>query len=243
MDWSSGPSPLIIAHRGASADAPENTMAAFALAAELGAHGVEFDVRLSADGNIVIMHDDTVDRTTNGSGRVSEFSVAALRELDAGMGQPVPTLDEVFEAFGPSMLYNVELKEFGLWGRGLESAVADRIDAYHVHNQVLVSSFNPLSVRRARRQLSATTMTGLVWMKGPRNLLHLLAPSHADHPHYSLVDEAYMAWARERGLRVHVWTVDDAEEARRLAALGVQALITNKPRDMVAALDAGEQSI
>lgn len=242
MDWLSGPSPLIIAHRGASADAPENTMAAFGLAADQGAHGVEFDVRLSADGNIVIMHDDTVDRTTNGSGRVSELSVAALRELDAGMGQPVPTLDEVFEAFGPSMLYNVELKEFGLWGRGLESAVADRIDAYHLHNQVLVSSFNPLAVRRARRQLSATTMTGLVWMKGPRSLRYLLAPTHADHPHYPLVDEAYMSWARERGLRVHVWTVDDVEEARRLAALGVHALITNRPHDIAAALDVGVES-
>lgn len=239
MDWLSGRVPLIIAHRGASADAPENTIAAFALAAEQGAHGIEFDVRLSADGNIVIMHDDTVERTTNGTGRVSKMSAAALRELDAGGGQPVPTLDEVFEAFGPSMLYNVELKEFSLWGKGLEEAVADRIDAYHLHNQVVVSSFNPLAVRRARRHLSATTMTGLVWMKGPRNVRHLLAPARADHPHYSLVDEAYMAWARERGLRVHTWTVDDEQEARRLVALGVHALLTNRPRAIIAALRAG----
>lgn len=242
MDWLSGPFPLIIAHRGASADAPENTMAAFALAAEQGAHGVEFDVRLSADGNIVIMHDETVDRTTNGRGRVSKMSAGALRELDAGEGQPVPMLDEVFEAFGPSMLYNVELKEFGLWGKGLEEAVADRIDAYHLHNQVVVSSFNPLAVRRARRRLSATTMTGLVWMKGPRMLRQLLAPAQADHPHYPLVNETYMAWARERGLRVHTWTVDDAEDARRLADLGVHALLTNRPREISAALDAGKLS-
>lgn len=214
-------------------------MAAFSLATEQGAHGIEFDVRLSADGNVVIMHDDTVDRTTNGTGRVSKMTAAALRELDAGGGQPVPTLDQVFEAFGPSMLYNVELKEFGLWGKGLEEAVADRIDAYHLHNQVLVSSFNPFAVRRARRRLSATTMTGLVWIKGSRRLLHLLAPVQADHPHYSLVDEAYMAWAAERGLRVHTWTVDSAREARRLATLGVHALLSNKPSEIVAALTGG----
>lgn len=242
MDWLSGPTPLIIAHRGASADAPENTMAAFGLAMEQGAHGIEFDVRLSVDGNVVIMHDATVDRTTNGTGRVSKMSAAALRELDAGGGQPPPTLDDVFEALGPSMLYNVELKEFGLWGKGLEEAVADRIDAYHLHNQVLVSSFNPLAVRRVRRYLSVTTLTGLVWMKGPRTLSHLLASAQADHPHYPLVDEAYMAWARERGLRVHTWTVDEVREARRLVALGVHALITNRPGEIIAGLDAGELS-
>ncbi|HZD10977.1 MAG TPA: glycerophosphodiester phosphodiesterase family protein [Candidatus Binatia bacterium] len=236
MDWLSDKLPLIIGHRGASAEAPENTLAAFALAVEQGADGVEFDVQLSADGNVVIMHDATVDRTTNGSGPVSRLTSSELRALDAGMGQPVPTLDDVFEAFGPSMLYNIELKVSGLWGKGLESAVADRIDAYHLHNQVVVSSFDPLSLRRARRQLSATTMTGFLWMRGPRALRNLLASTPADHPYFPLVDEGYMAWARERSLRVHVWTVDDPQEARQLAVLGVHALITNRPREIVAAL-------
>lgn len=238
MDWFSGPFPLVIGHRGASADAPENTLAAFALALEQGAQGVELDVRLSADGNVVVIHDATVDRTTDGSGRVSRLNAAHLRRLDAGMGQPVPTLDDVFEAFGPAMLYNIELKESGLWGKGLESAVADRIDAYHLHNQVVVSSFNPLSLRRARRQLSTTTMTGSLWMRGPHFLYRMLAlQPPADHPHHPLVDDAYMAWARTHDLRVHVWTVDEAREARRLAALGVHALITNRPRAIATALE------
>jgi glycerophosphoryl diester phosphodiesterase len=238
MDWLSGPFPLIIGHRGASSDAPENTIAAFALALEQGAQGVELDVRLSADGNIMVIHDATVDRTTDGTGHVSRLSAGALRGLDAGMGQPVPTLDDVFQAFGPAMLYNIELKGSGLRATGLENAVADRIDAYHLHNQVVVSSFNPLSLRRARRQLSQTTMTGFLWMRGPRFLRRLLAgQAKADHPYYPLVDEAYMVWARDRGLRVHTWTVDEEHEARRLAALGVQALITNRPRAIAAALE------
>jgi len=238
MDWLSGPFPLIIGHRGASAFAPENTVAAFGLAAEQGAHGVELDVRLSADGNVVVMHDATVERTTNGAGRVSRLSSAQLRALDAGMGQPVPTLDDVFQAFGPGLLYNVELKDYGLWGKGLEGAVADRIDAYHLHSQVVVSSFDLLALRRARDRLSATTMTGMLWMRGPRVLRHLLLNTPADHPHHLLVDEEYMAWARSRNLRVHVWTVDDPHEARRLAKLGVHALITNRPAEIAEVLSA-----
>lgn len=239
MDWLTGPFPLVIGHRGASAEAPENTLAAFGLALEQGAAGVEFDVRLSADGNVVVIHDATVERTTNGKGRVAQMSARELRALDAGMGQPVPTLDDVFEAFGPSMLYNVELKVGGLWDKGLAGAVADRVEAFHLQNHVVVSSFDPLAVRRARLQLPATTMTGFLWMNGrtaQRVMRQIAGRAEADHPYYPLVDEAYMAWARERNLRVHVWTVDDVQEARRLAALGVHALITNRPREIAAAL-------
>lgn len=229
MDWYTGDLPLIIGHRGASASAPENTLAAFGQAAEQGAQGVELDARLAADGNVVVMHDRTVSRTTGGSGAVAGLTTAELRSLDAGLGQPVPTLDDVFQTFGPALLYNVELKDWGLRGQGLAIAVADRIAAYHLENQVVVSSFNPLAVRRARRHLSRTTMTAVIWDRRPRWLWHLPAETEADHPHYSLVDEAYMAWALEQGYRVHVWTVDEPGDARRLARLGVHALITNKP--------------
>lgn len=239
MDWySSDIPPLIIGHRGASADAPENTLAAFGLAAEQGAHGIEFDVRMSADGNVVVMHDATVDRTTAGTGAVARMTTEDLRALDAGLGQPVPTLDDVFQTFGPALLYNVELKGCGLWGRGLEEAVADRIAAYHLQNQVVVSSFNPLCVRRARSALSQSTMVALVWAYGPRWLSHLGLQAEADHPYHRKVDEAYISWARRQGLRVHVWTVDDPSEAQRLAGLGVQAIVTNQPRTIREALYA-----
>jgi glycerophosphoryl diester phosphodiesterase len=229
MDWLTAPTPLIIGHRGASADAPENTLAAFGLAVAQGADGIELDVQLSADGWPVIMHDRDVARTTNGSGMVSRLTVAQLRELDAGDGQGAPTLDDLFEMLGPQALYNIELKDFGWRSRGLEAAVADRIEAHHLQNRVLVSSFNPLSVRRARRELPRTTPVGLIRDTGLRRYTYLLADGEADHPHHSLVDEAYMAWARQKGFRVHVWTVDDPAEARRLVALGVHGVITNKP--------------
>ncbi len=242
MDWLTGPFPLVLGHRGASAYAPENTLAAFALALEQGAHGVEFDVQLSADGQVVVIHDATVERTTNSRGRVAQLTAAELRALDAGGGEGVPTLDDVFEAFGPRMLYNVELKVGGLWDRGLARAVAVRIAAFQLQNHVVVSSFNPLALRWARRELSTTTMTAFLWYKSPvarRAIQPLLPVVQADHPYHPLVDERYMAWMRKLRLRVHVWTVDEIEEARRLAALGVHALITNKPREIAAALRPG----
>ncbi len=229
MDWRAVQTPLIIGHRGASTEAPENTLAAFGLAAAQGADGVELDVRLSADGDVVVIHDATVDRTTGGRGQVRALRTAELQALDAGMEQGIPTLDDVFLAFGPSLLYNVELKDFGLTDGGLTVAVADRIEAYHLQNQVVVSSFNPLAVRRARKNLSRSTMVAVIWERGPRGLRHLGVRAEADHPHYSLVNQAYMAWAREHGYRVHVWTVDEPAEAQRLAALGVHGIITNKP--------------
>lgn len=229
MDWHAAPTPLIIGHRGASAEAPENTLAAFGLAVEQGADGVELDARLSADGDVVVIHDATVERTTGQSGKVRALRTAELQALDAGMEQGIPTLDDVFLTFGPSLLYNVELKDFGLGDNGLAVAVADRIEAYHLENQVVVSSFNPLAVRRARKHLSRSTMVAVIWERGPRWLRHLGVSAEADHPHYSLVDQAYMAWARDNGYRVHVWTVDEPAEAQRLAVLGVHGIITNKP--------------
>ena len=228
-DWFSSPTPLIIAHRGASADAPENTISAFALAAEQSADGIELDVQLSADGVPVIIHDSHVDRTTNGQGAVSKLSLEQLQSLDAGDGRPVPTLDQLFEIFGPTLLYNIELKS-GFWpDSNLAAAVAERIEGHHLEDRVLVSSFNLFTVQQARRYLGTRTPVALIRMNGISAVGHNFLASQADHPYYRLVDEDYMTWAARRNLRVNVWTVDDVAEAQRLARLGVQGIITNKP--------------
>lgn len=230
MDWMSPTdSPWVIGHRGASHDAPENTLAAFGLALDQGAVGVELDVQLSADGWPVVIHDFTVDRTTDGSGVVTKMKLAELQALSAGQGQTISTLDEVFEAFGPRLLYNIEIKEFRWRDSGLEAAVADQVVAHNLAGNVLISSFSPFAVRRCRRYFPRTVPVALIRENTWTQHLYLLADGEADHPHYSMVDEKYMAWAAQRGYQVNVWTVDEPEEARRLARLGVHALITNQP--------------
>ena len=237
---------LNIAHRGASAAAPPNTLAAFKKAVELGADGIEFDVHFSADGVPVVIHDFTVDVTTDGSGRVADLTLAQLKQLDAGTrfdpaftGERIPTLDEVLEAvrgrrgWGGELLLNVELKTTSLGDNGLERAVITLVEQHSLSRRVLFSSFNPFSLRRAKR-IAPHIPVGLLYDQGlslplRRAWLAFLAPHEARHPHYKMVDARYMAWARRRGYRVNTWTVDDPAEMRRLVGLGVNGIITNVP--------------
>jgi glycerophosphoryl diester phosphodiesterase len=222
--------PLVLGHRGASAYAPENTLAAFELAVGQGADGIEFDVQLSADGWPVVMHDSRVERTTNGHGEVAKLSLSELRSLDAGDGRPPPTLDEVFDFVGRRLsLLNVEIKGFGARTHGIEEAVAECILSHGLVDQTIVSSFDPRVVRCARRLLPRQTLVGLIRAPGLLKLTRWLVQSDTDHPHHSLIDEAYMRWARKRGFHVYAWTVDEPTEAARLARLGVDAIISNKP--------------
>lgn len=226
--WLTSTRPLIIGHRGASADAPENTPAAFALALEQNADGIEFDVQLCADGVAVVMHDDTVDRTCDGTGRVADLTLADLRLMTIENEHVIPTLDEVFELLGREALYNVELK-MGGDGERLAAAVARSVGAHGLGGRALISSFSPLVVRQARRHLPAAVPVAHLRERRLTRLAHLLVHAQADHPDHALVDEALMEWARGRDLRVNVWTVDDPIEAGRLIRLGVHGLITNRP--------------
>ncbi|MCX7683163.1 MAG: glycerophosphodiester phosphodiesterase family protein [Anaerolineae bacterium] len=233
---------LNIAHRGASLVAPPNTLAAFKMAAQLGADGIECDVHLSADGVPVVIHDFTVDATTDGSGRVCEMTVAELKRLDAGTsfspafaGERIPALEEVLEAVGESLLINIELKTTTLRDNGLERAVVSLLESYGPARQgrVLLSSFNPLSLRRVKR-LSPHLPVGLLYAPDlplplRRAWLAPLVPHEARHPQHSMVTASYMSWARRHRYWVHTWTVNDADEMRRLLALGVEAIMTDVP--------------
>jgi glycerophosphoryl diester phosphodiesterase len=241
--WLTATRPLIIGHRGASADAPENTLAAFSLALEQNADGIELDVQLCAGGAPVVMHDDTVDRMCDGIGRVADLTLAELRRLTIAGEHPIPTLDDVFDLLGRRTLYNVELKALGFDDGGLAAAVAGVIAAHNVADRVLISSFSPFTVREARRQLPRVVPVGLLRAHRLMRLAHAFVPAEADHPAHALVDEALMAWARRKGVRVNAWTVDDPAEARRLARLGVHGIITNRPALIRAALNVRSQQL
>ncbi len=238
--------PLNFGHRGAPTVAPENTLASFQKAREMGADGIELDVMLCADGKVVVSHDFSVERTTDGQGRVAEITQAQLRALDAGAwfaaqfaGQRIPTLREVVQWAGKDMLLNIELKSMSLRTDGLEEKVIAIVREYHLESRVVLSSFNPFAIRRVK-QMAPDLHTGLLYAgKLPiylrRAWLRPFAHPDALHPQYGLVNDAYLLWARGKGCRVNVWAPDELNDLQRLVAQGVDMIITDRP-DLLAAV-------
>lgn len=244
---------LNFGHRGASHDAPENTLAAFRLAALYGADGVELNVRLSADGEVIVIHNDAVDATTDGTGLTEEKTLAELKELDAGSyfgpefaGERIPTLGEVFEAFGARLLVNVELKGLSYKADGLEAAVADLVVRYNMQGRVLISSSNPLRLHRMRRVAPHLPLGYLHDWETPLHrrwlafLLMLWVQPEADHPHVDCVTREYLARSRRRNQRVNVWVANEPDQMRDLRELGVDVIMTDRP-DLLRAVLQGER--
>lgn len=227
--WFNAPGTLIIGHRGASVAMPENSLAAFGLAVEQGADGIETDVRLSKDGRPVLVHDATLQRLNGNPSKVCDLTVAELKREDIGQGQTVALLGDLFELFGDATLYNLELKDFGLRDQGLVDRVAEEVAAYGLQSQTLISSFNPILVRRAQHRFPAQVPVALIRGPGVYRHTRWVVDTGVENPHFSLVDEAYMASATKVGRHIFVWTVDDVNEARRLCDLGVNGIITNEP--------------
>ena len=227
------PSPVIFAHRGASAHAPENTLAAFELALQQGADAIELDVKLSADGIPVVIHDPTVDRTTDGSGTVSNLSLAALKELDAGEGQKIPTLDEVFSTVGGKILINVELTNYKTRDDQLVDKVVEVVKKHNLAEKIIFSSFLPKNLTRAA-ELLPQTPRGLLALPNflgwfVRNILFKRGNYQALHPELRDARKKSIASTHHMGRRVHVWTVNKAEDMRRLADWGVDGIFTDDP--------------
>ena len=230
--------PKIIAHRGASAHAPENTIAAFQLALEQGADGIELDVILSKDGHLVVIHDDTVDRTTGGKGYVRDMNLEELKSLDAGEGQSIPTLDEVFEEFGGRLIINVELKNYTSVFDGLPIETAKLVKKHQLGESVIVSSFNPFNLPRFHARMPEVDLGLLTQPNTAKKWVWRLFKYDALHPHFSDVDQVLVAALHSRNRKVNVWTVDEPSEIQRLAALEVDSIITNDPKAAREVLEA-----
>jgi glycerophosphoryl diester phosphodiesterase len=233
--------PLVIAHRGSSAHTPENTLAAFQLAAEQGADAIELDVDLTRDGHAIVLHDATLDRTTDGSGAVHELTLEEIRRLDAGMwksaafkGERVPLLAEVFAAVGQRVLINVEVKSMSLRSNGVEAKVAALVQQHDLFERVIVSSFNPFALRRIK-QIEPRLACGLLYAPDLPIVLRQawLAPliPHLDarHPHHSQVKASVVEQWHARGQRVNVWTVNDAATLHAMVLAGVDGIIGDDP--------------
>jgi glycerophosphoryl diester phosphodiesterase len=234
------PAPLVIAHRGASRFAPENTLAAFRLAADQGAHAVELDAKLSADGVVCVIHDATVNRTTHGSGAVNALSLIQIKSLDAGSffgqqfsGEPIPTLEEVFDAVGSRLLINVELTNYASPSDRLVEKTVELVRAFHLEGKILFSSFHPLNLMRARQLLPEVPCAILAlpgrggwWARS--FLLRSISPQ-AVNPYFTDASPAFINRQHETGRKVNVWTVDEPPDLEQMALAGVDGLITDDP--------------
>lgn len=232
--------PIIFAHRGASLYAPENTLAAFKLAVEQGADAIELDAKLTADGEVVVIHDQTVDRTTEGTGKVNQHKIQELKRLDAGShfdagfkGEQIPTLSEVFETVGRSILINIELTNYGSPFDELPKKVAQLVVLHGMQDSVLFSSFNPLALRRIHSLLPETSI-GLLALPGGlgalmRSRFNSIVPHHALHPEKRDVTPQLLERLHQNGKRVYVYTVNKAETMHHLFTIGVDGIITDDP--------------
>lgn len=229
---------LCIAHRGFSGSYPENTLLAFEKAIEAGADGIELDVHLSKDGVPVICHDEELNRTTNGSGLLCEYTLEELKTFDAsyiykgkyGVNR-IPTLREYFELIQATRLItNIELKNGCIDYPGLEQKVLELIDEFRLRGRIILSSFNHYSVQRAKR-LAPDIPCGLLYDAWLVNAQDYCKDVGADclHPSYYCLTQEAVSTYLAAGLQINTWTVNDPEDMRRLASLGVTAVITNYP--------------
>lgn len=233
-----------IAHRGGGALRPEETLIAYTHALSVGAAVIEMDLHASADGVVVLMHDDTVDRTTDGSGLIRELSLEALRELDAGydfspdggethpfraMGVQVPTLEEVLETF-PDAVYLMEIKQSE---PDIVPAVLALLEAHDVGTRVVVASFNDATIEAVRASpldLQTAMSTGeMVAFVAAMDDPEYAPPCHFIQPPWDLCSEEFVERAHTLDLKVHPWTVNGAALMEELIGRGVDGIMTDDP--------------
>ncbi|MHC1785923.1 MAG: glycerophosphodiester phosphodiesterase [Christensenellales bacterium] len=229
----------ICGHRGASGYAPENTLEAFKLAADMGADAVELDVHLTRDGQLLVAHDEKVDRVSNGTGLIADLTLAQIKKLDFNKLHPeyeaakAPTLGEVYELLQPTGLkINVELKNSINLYPGMEEKCLALAAKMGMESRILYSSFNHYSVLRVK-QIDSHAVCGLLFDS------ILISPwqyardhgMDALHPHYgqTLFFEDFCQKAHQAGLMVNVWTVNNERDMKRVIEVGCDMLITNYP--------------
>lgn len=230
--------PLVWAHRGASGYAPENTLAAFQKAVDLGADGVELDIQLTKDDQIVVIHDETIDRTSDGKGWVKDYTLEELRAFNYNRTKPeykhadIPTMREVFELLKPTGLFiNIEIKTGVVFCEKIEEKILALTKEMGMEDRVCYSSFNHYTVTRIHA-LKPDAEVGFLYADGPIDM-----PSYgvkhgvnALHPAlYNLQYDGFVKECKEKGLKLNVWTVNERPYMEMCCQYGVDAIITNYP--------------
>lgn len=228
----------IIAHRGASGYAPENTIPSFEKALEMGAEGIELDVHMTRDGELVVIHDHTIDRTSDGSGMIKDFSLDEVRKFDFGSwfssdfkGVTIPTLKEVFNLLeGWEGLFNIEIKSGPIFYPGIEEKLVAMVKEQKFKGRVIFSSFNHYSLLDIKKADSSMEI-GLLYMAGlvsPWDYAKSLG-AEALHPlFYNIIPEIIMG-CRKNKIELNPFTVDGEKEIEMILRAGVDGIITNYP--------------
>lgn len=216
---------LIIAHRGASGYEPENTLNSVKKALELGADMVEVDVHVSKDGQIMVIHDARLERTTNGRGYVRDLTLKELKKLDAGLGERIPTLEEVIELMRGEAQLAVEIKV-----PGIEEKVLQIIKENELENDSLFTSFYHPVLKHVR-ELDPNVKTGVIIASRPIKPAQLAIDANANAllPKHTYVDLHMVEESHKHNLTIYPWTIDTINEIRPLVKMGVDGIVTNKP--------------
>ena len=219
---------MIIGHRGAAALEPENTLLSIERAMDIGVDAVEIDVHLSKDKELVVIHDATVDRTTNGTGPVSSYTVQEIKRLDAGKGEAIPTLQEVIDLIDRRMMLVIELKE-----EGTERSVVDIIIQNNLFDKAYVISFWHRLVKTVK-EMDSRIKTGVLLVGSPVDAcIATQASANALVMKYTFVDREFVKIAHDKGLKVFIWNIDDQNLLKPYVDMGVDAIGSNDPRVLV----------
>lgn len=226
------------AHRGASGYYPENTLISFEKAIGMGCGGIETDLHLTKDGVLVLIHDEKISRTTNGTGWVKDYSYKKLSKLDAGSwlskefcGERIPTAEELICLVkDKDIIINFELKNGIVPYEGMEEKTIDLIHKYNMQHKVILSSFNHYSMARCR-EISEGIKTGVLYEEGlykPYNYAKT-AGANAIHPNYQVINEEIVKESKAAGIDVNIYTVNDEKHMRHFVNMKVDGIITNYP--------------
>jgi glycerophosphoryl diester phosphodiesterase len=223
----------VVGHRGAPKDAPENTLLSFKRAIDIGVDWIEFDLRESADGVLVVIHDETVDRTTDGKGKVLEMAFEELERLDAGNGQRIPSLWQVIDLARGRVKMDMEIKE-----KGIEEGVVDTIKSNGIVDQCMVSSFMPDSIKKVK-EMDPEIMTAAIMDKMPEDvekfLDALLEDARADAIMLSkkIATVPFIGQIERQGFKVGIWNADTLDEIEKYSAMDPHYLCSNYPSRLV----------
>jgi glycerophosphoryl diester phosphodiesterase len=219
---------MIMGHRGAAALEPENTLLSITRAMEIGVNAVEIDVRLSKDKEIVVIHDSTVDRTTNGTGPVSSYALKEIKKLDAGKGETIPTLNEAIDLIGNKVRLVIELKE-----EGTERKVVELIKRNNLDDNVYVISFWHRLVKTVK-EMDSRIKTGVLFVGCPVDAyIATQASSDAFVMKYTFVNRNFVEIAHKEGLKIFIWNIDDRDLLKHYADMRVDGIGSNDPRVLV----------